>query len=156
MFLFDIIIFTDCCPDEFEDVEDEDDEEEEDDGDVEEDGEDECGDQTDPNESKSKYEQLIDFVESEGEDALFPPLDGTSFYLLTCKINHSCDPNVIVTYTATKEDGLQARLQVLKCIEPDKELVQSYIDQSQPVAARRAALVDYGFICSCSKCKAES
>jgi hypothetical protein len=106
---------------------------------------------------KSKVGEILEFIEQQGgEDRLFPPLDGTSFYALTCKINHSCDPNVIVTYSSTEEKGLQANLLVLRPIGEGEELVQSYIDQSQPLAARRVALLDYGFTCMCSKCMAES
>ena len=38
-------------------------------------------------------------VEEHGEDTLFPPLDGTAFFLLICRINHSCMPNVSVRYS---------------------------------------------------------
>lgn len=98
---------------------------------------------------------MLKAVAREGDESLFPPLDGTAFYLLTCKINHSCDPNVIVTYTTT-EKGLQARLLVLKDIAIGEEFVQSYIDQSQPLGARQASLVDYGFSCTCTKCTIEN
>ena len=105
---------------------------------------------------KTKLEELLNLVEELGEDSLFPPLDGTSFYELTCKINHSCDPNVIVTYATSNEVGLQAQLLVLKPIQADEELVQSYIDQSQSLPARRAALIDYGFICTCRTCQIDA
>ena len=32
----------------------------------------------------------------------------------------------------------------------------SYIDESQPLNERQAALRDYGFTCACEKCSAES
>jgi hypothetical protein len=41
--------------------------------------------------------ELID--DAGGTDQVFPPLDGTAFYSLVCKINHSCRPNVMVRYS---------------------------------------------------------
>jgi len=98
---------------------------------------------------------LRDLVETHGIDTLFPPLDGTAFYALICRINHSCDPNVRVTYVNSPEFGLQAHLLALRPIQPGEELLQSYIDQFQPFAARQKALKDYGFDCACTKCVAE-
>ena len=77
-----------------------------------------------------------------GADSLFPPLDGTAFYQLICKINHSCEPNVIVRYSPPSSSsspsslggggslGLRAYLTTLRPIESGEELLQSYIDQS--------------------------
>ena len=31
-------------------------------------------------------------------DYIFPPLDGTAMYSTACKMNHSCEPNVIILY----------------------------------------------------------
>jgi SET domain-containing protein len=61
---------------------------------------------------------------------VFPPLDGTALYATHCKINHSCDPNVIVKYNSCEDRGLIAELHALKDILAGEELVQSYIDQS--------------------------
>jgi hypothetical protein len=33
-----------------------------------------------------------------GDSNIFPPLDGSAFYLNICRINHSCEPNVRVEY----------------------------------------------------------
>lgn len=96
-----------------------------------------------------------ELVDTHGIDTLFPPLDGTAFYALICRINHSCDPNVRVTYVNSPEFGLQAHLLALRPIQPGEELLQSYIDQFQPFAARQKALKDYGFDCACTKCIAE-
>lgn len=98
---------------------------------------------------------LQELIEEQGMDTLFPPLDGTAFYALICRINHSCDPNVRVVYVNSPEFGLQATLLALRPIQPGEELVQSYIDQFQPFAVRQKALKDYGFQCVCTKCVAE-
>ena len=49
-------------------------------------------------------------VGEHGEDTLFPPLDGTAFFLLICRINHSCVPNVSVRYSCLPPllEGTQA------------------------------------------------
>lgn len=65
-----------------------------------------------------------------GGDGIFTPLDGTALFSMLCKINHSCDPNVRVKYVFTREHGMVARLVALRDIDPDEELLQSYIDQS--------------------------
>jgi len=92
-----------------------------------------------------------------GSDSVFPPLDGTAFYSLICKINHSCEPNVLVKYPpGIPGDGvrpLTAQLFALRSISPGEELLQSYIDQRLPWEQRLAALADYGFECFCGKCQ---
>lgn len=77
---------------------------------------------------------LQTIIDRDGIDRLFPPLDGTAFYSLICRINHSCDPNVIVKYNVSEmaafREPLQGKLYALRDIHPGEELVQSYIDQS--------------------------
>jgi hypothetical protein len=89
-------------------------------------------------------------------DYIFPPLDGTAMYSTTCKMNHSCDPNVIVLYKPTgwgSRHPLTAFCVALKNIEPGEELTISYIDLvDQSVRERQAALMNYGFTCQCVKC----
>ena len=73
---------------------------------------------------------LRSLIHETGSDRLFPPLDGTALYSTLCKINHSCEPNVLVTYTCTQEYGLVAKLHALRPIMDGEELLQSYVDQS--------------------------
>ena len=75
-----------------------------------------------------QFNELHALINEYGLDTIFPPLDGTAFYTTICKINHSCDPNVLVTYSSTPEKGLVANLNTIKPIEAGMELVQSYID----------------------------
>lgn len=58
-------------------------------------------------------DEIRRLVSEHGEDTLFPPLDGTAFFLLICRINHSCAPNVAVRYSchSTREG---AELSVFK------------------------------------------
>jgi len=101
-------------------------------------------------------QRLYEILNSSGLDSIFPPLDGTAFYSKICKINHSCEPNVLVKYPPAPLDGqprpLMAQLIALRDIAPNEELLQSYIDQSMSFENRQAALRDYGFECSCPKC----
>jgi hypothetical protein len=172
-----------CCNDDDEGEEDDEDEEEE------EEEEEEVGkmavgaaeaSQTQHAGEDASVAALRELVEQHEINTLYPPLDGTAFYATICRINHSCDPNVRVTYinaspsasgtvTATAEGSsaatavpaagtagcLLARLVALKPIAPGEELVQSYIDQFAPFATRQKALLDYGFVCRCTKCIAE-
>ena len=78
----------------------------------------------------SLYEQYNEVISIEGEDKIFPPLDGTAFYSILCKLNHSCIPNVRVKYAMDKDLGLIAELFAIKPIFPGEELLQSYIDQN--------------------------
>ena len=103
----------------------------------------------------SVWNQLQNFIKEEGEETLFPPLDGTAFYILTCKVNHSCDPNVRIHYQINPDKGLELQMKAIKPIQPHEELLQSYIDQYLPKADRQKALRDYGFVCCCLKCSNE-
>jgi hypothetical protein len=104
----------------------------------------------------SNLQRLYEVLSNSGLDSIFPPLDGTAFYSKICKINHSCEPNVVVKYPPAPLDGqprpLTAQLIALRDIAPNEELLQSYIDQSMSFEFRQAALRDYGFECSCPKC----
>jgi len=106
------------------------------------------------------YDALFRTLNEHGDTAIFPPLDGAAFYLNICKINHSCEPNVRVEYT--EEDGagvenraraLIASVRILRPIAEGEELVQSYIDENLSFEERSQALLDYGFACSCDKCR---
>ena len=99
-------------------------------------------------------------------ESAFPPLDGTALFSTICTINHACDPNVRVVYrySAPREapEGekraaprLVACLVALRDIGGGEELLQSYIDPSDPLDQRRADLADYGFTCQCARCRRE-
>lgn len=118
---------------------------------------------------QTDLEVLREIVLQEGLATLFPPLDGTAFYTKICKMNHSCDPNVIIKYTSTSaadhtdtssgvmiSRGITAEVIALRPITEGEELLQSYIDQSLGYEERQAALKDYGFTCRCRKCLSEA
>jgi hypothetical protein len=81
-------------------------------------------------EQEQEQGELKAMLEEVGADTVYPPLDGTAFYTTICRINHSCNPNVMVKYTCTREHGLCAQMVVLRDIAEGDELVQSYIDQT--------------------------
>lgn len=89
-------------------------------------------------------------------DLLFPPLDGTAMYSITCKMNHSCDPNIMVVYRRLPGWGrhfpLTAFCVAIRDIQEDEELTISYIDANEPFEQRTKALSSYGFSCHCSRC----
>jgi hypothetical protein len=106
-------------------------------------------------ETETAYHKIQRILQTEGTDKLFPPLDGTAFYLNICKMNHSCDPNVYVKYCVVPNTGVCAQVMSIREIHADEELLQSYIDQSLPVKQRRQSLLDYGFHCTCHRCLKE-
>jgi hypothetical protein len=81
-------------------------------------------------EQEEQEGELKAMLEEVGADTVYPPLDGTAFYTTICRINHSCNPNVMVKYTCIREHGLCAQMVVLRDIAEGDELVQSYIDQT--------------------------
>jgi hypothetical protein len=103
-------------------------------------------------------EQMRD-TQGDDLDYIFPPLDGTTLYSTLCKMNHSCDPNVIVLYKRTgwgSKHPLTAYCVARRDILAGDELTISYIDAEEPYAKRQETLQNYGFTCKCSKCERES
>ena len=99
--------------------------------------------------AKRKIRLLIDQL---GKDMIFPPLDGTAFYTLICKVNHSCEPKAYVKYVSHDGHGLVAEMHMMKQIDAGEELTISYIDESKSYKKRAKLLRDYGFSCTCIKC----
>ncbi|KAF7669504.1 hypothetical protein LDENG_00193280 [Lucifuga dentata] len=67
-------------------------------------------------------------------------------------MNHSCSPNVIVTYK-----GTVAEVRAVKEINPGDEIFNSYIDLLYPTEDRKERLLDsYFFTCQCTECTTKS
>uniref|UniRef100_A0A3B3X681 [histone H3]-lysine(4) N-trimethyltransferase n=1 Tax=Poecilia mexicana TaxID=48701 RepID=A0A3B3X681_9TELE len=67
-------------------------------------------------------------------------------------MNHSCSPNVIVTYK-----GTVAEVRAVQEINPGEEIFDSYIDLLYPTEDRRERLLDsYFFMCQCTECTSRS
>ena len=105
-------------------------------------------------------EALIDTImgksadESE-QDILNYSSKGQGIYTVAACMNHSCDPNVYVTYTAHNDEELVVT--ALKDIPAGTELCISYIDEDADVEYRRSQLQNhYLFECMCDKCVRES
>lgn len=77
---------------------------------------------------------------------------GTAVYPDVALINHSCLPNVIVTY-----NGTSAEIRAVQNMKPGDELFISYIDLLYPTDDRNSMLRDsYYFTCECQECKTKS
>ncbi|KAM9317363.1 N-lysine methyltransferase SMYD2 [Gastrophryne carolinensis] len=73
---------------------------------------------------------------------------GSAIFPDVALMNHSCFPNVIVTYK-----GTTAEVRAVQVINPGDEVFTSYIDLLYPTDDRRDRLQDsYFFICDCPEC----
>uniref|UniRef100_A0A663LVT6 [histone H3]-lysine(4) N-trimethyltransferase n=1 Tax=Athene cunicularia TaxID=194338 RepID=A0A663LVT6_ATHCN len=73
---------------------------------------------------------------------------GSAIFPDVALMNHSCCPNVIVTYK-----GTLAEVRAVKEIEPGEEVFTSYIDLLYPTEDRNDRLRDsYFFNCDCTEC----
>lgn len=107
-----------------------------------------------------------DSPEGDDLDTLFCPLDGTSMYHTACKMNHSCDPNVIVKYVYSCSGGgnrarwgklypLLIQCCAIRDVQEGEELCISYIKSDATYEERKLLLENYGFECTCLKCVTE-
>jgi hypothetical protein len=79
---------------------------------------------------------------------------GTAVYLTASLFNHSCDPNVSVSFPYN--DGTVV-LTAADDVEAGEELHISYVDEGMSVARRREHLrFAYGFVCDCTRCQEEA
>lgn len=77
----------------------------------------------------------------------FDPV-GIAFDPVASLINHSCDPNSVMTF-----DGRSLSVRTLKEIARDDELTISYIDNTNPTHKRQDELMErYFFKCECTRC----
>uniref|UniRef100_A0A8C9SD82 [histone H3]-lysine(4) N-trimethyltransferase n=1 Tax=Scleropages formosus TaxID=113540 RepID=A0A8C9SD82_SCLFO len=77
---------------------------------------------------------------------------GSAVFPDVALINHSCCPNVIVTYR-----GIVAEVRAVKDISPGEEIFTSYIDLLYPTEDRIERLRDsYYFTCNCTECSTKA
>lgn len=70
-------------------------------------------------------------------------------YPLGAILNHSCNPNCILTY-----EGGEQLIRTIKKVNKGEELFHSYTDICQPTSVRREHLkMTYGFLCKCDRCE---
>ena len=123
------------------------------------------------NHTKEDQEKVREMIEkcSENEDPLLtdifnsnaitnaPDVGGrSSLYLLLSRINHSCNPNVVWSYTRADPNIREVR--ALRDIDVGEELEVGYSDKSlilyQTSDERRETLKQHwNFLCICSLCK---
>jgi SET domain len=98
-------------------------------------------------------------IEGDDLDEIFPPLDCLAMYSVLCKMNHSCDPSVVIVYQRQPQWGrdhpLTAHAIALRDLRAGEELTISYIDRHESRQERQRALANYGFQCQCRKCQQE-
>ncbi|XP_077367324.1 N-lysine methyltransferase SMYD2-B-like [Festucalex cinctus] len=112
------------------------------------------------------YSKHLDFPDSEELIGLFSQVScngftiedeelshvGTAVYPDVALINHSCDPNVIVTF-----DGTRADVRAVKDVTAGQEVLTSYIDLLYPTDERNDRLREsYYFTCDCAECRSGS
>ena len=91
-------------------------------------------------------------------DDIFHPFDGTAHFSMISKMNHSCEPNIVVLYKTSgwgRNHPLVAYCVALRDISEGEELTISYIDTDANYLERQLALANYGFQCKCAKCENE-
>lgn len=77
---------------------------------------------------------------------------GSAVFPDVALMNHSCSPNVIVTYK-----GTVAEVRAVQDIAPGDEVFNSYIDLLYPTEDRNERLIDsYFFSCQCPECTSKS
>ncbi|KAH3680029.1 hypothetical protein WICPIJ_008442 [Wickerhamomyces pijperi] len=80
-------------------------------------------------------------------------VDG-SMFLVQSHLNHHCQPNVSVVFGDSKTDGI--KVYAKRSIGAGEELLTSYVNPEHEQATRQRELrVNWGFVCSCSKCKSD-
>lgn len=82
----------------------------------------------------------------------WPSMHGTALFASVARMNHSCAPNVKVTFPKNSSQLLATS--VLN-VSPGDELCLCYINQEADVQTRRRRLLEYGFTCCCTRCLAE-
>jgi len=112
------------------------------------------------------YSKHIDFPDDQALTVLFGQVNcngftiedeelshlGSAAFPDVALMNHSCSPNVIVTYK-----GTVAEVRAVQEINPGDEIFNSYIDLLYPTEDRNERLVDsYFFSCECTECTSKS
>ena len=82
--------------------------------------------------------------------------EGAGLYEVQSMINHSCRPNAEITF---KTNNNQITIVALNEIQPNKEILISYLDECQLASSRHSRRKElrqnYLFNCECERCKEE-
>jgi hypothetical protein len=112
------------------------------------DNDDNSGDDDDNDDDEQYFEDLVDQRE---ESNPFVRLEGVGLFPLGATLNHSCMPNVLVSYVNRHEANVIAR----RSIKAGDELTHTYVQETASLDQRRAAMRIYGFQCHCVRCVAD-
>eukprot|EP01134_Creolimax_fragrantissima_P001710 CFRG1710T1 len=82
-------------------------------------------------------------------DEVDPFCRGNALYRLQSCMNHSCVPNTIITRDGNSTIIVKSIMDTAK----GEELTISYIDETMSREERQLALQDYGFHCTCDRCR---
>jgi len=100
-----------------------------------------------------QIDEIVKFNwDEEGFDSsLFHHFEGSAMYPVLAMLNHSCKPNCSHMYLKSSE----AVLFSTSAIGSNEELTISYIgeDWGSPEERQKELVNQYGFVCTCSKCK---
>lgn len=73
---------------------------------------------------------------------------GSGIYLSVCSIDHSCEPNSILTF-----NGAKIFVKTIRDLDPDEKPTISYTDILMPKTFRQQLLLkNYYFVCKCMRC----
>lgn len=79
---------------------------------------------------------------------------GSAVYLLASLLNHSCEPNLAVSWP--QNDGMM-QLTAARDVSAGEQMGVSYVDGEMALAVRQEHLrYNYGFVCGCQKCVEEA
>lgn len=84
--------------------------------------------------------------------ASWPTFHGVALYRTVARMNHSCTPNVRVTFP---DNSHRLKAEAILPVPVGAELRISYIKEDAPLAQRGRQLKEYGFVCGCARCLAE-
>mmetsp|Transcript_22050 Transcript_22050/g.47960 ORF Transcript_22050/g.47960 Transcript_22050/m.47960 type:complete len:415 (-) Transcript_22050:280-1524(-) len=84
-------------------------------------------------------------------DFYWPPVDGEGLYLQALIANHSCAPNIQLSFA---DGDATLCISALRDIEDKEELFHDYARHASSSKDRRSALLQYGIKCGCELCSA--
>ena len=85
--------------------------------------------------------------------AIFPAQKGVAVFPLLSKINHSCAPNCFVVWSRDNSAQLVAAADLPAGAELSIDYLGDRADEYTGARRRRWLEAQYGFVCSCSKCR---
>lgn len=98
--------------------------------------------------SSQSYQEVLRRMLSQQEDGD----GGSAVYTVASLFNHSCVPNVDVTFPKNDHTIVMRANQEVR---ENEQLTITYIDTGADVEERAARLAMYGFRCECEKCREE-